>query len=251
MRLQRLALTTLAAASLSLGLGQIASAADLPVKAAPRPIVVAPSWSGFYVGGHVGYGWATSDWTFQNASWWNTAVGQSIGLSPKGALGGVQLGFNHQVNQWVFGIEGTWSGANLNQTVISPWFPSSDRETTKVKSLYTIAGRIGATWDRLLIYGKGGWAGGRVELSAASSAGPTYWNPGTASRSGYILGLGLEYMMMPNWILGVEYNYINLGTTNYAANNTGGSVSLTTVDDKTKVSTVVARLSYLFNWGGR
>jgi outer membrane immunogenic protein len=254
----RFALAALTTAILSAGLGQmaqVAHAADIPSAAQPtarRPVVAAvTNWTGFYVGGNVGYGWAKSDWTFQNDSFWNNAPGEPIGLRPKGWLGGAQLGFNYQINQWVFGIEGTWSAASIKQTVVSPYFPALDTETTKVKSLSTLAGRVGVAWDRALIYGKGGWAGGRVELSAASTVGPTFWNPGTQSRSGHVLGAGLEFMLMPNWILGVEYNHINLRTKNYAANDTGGSTSFTTVDDKTKVNTVAARLSYLFDWGRR
>lgn len=49
-------LRLLASAAVLLGTSQIGSAADLPVKAmlAPTP---AWSWTGFYVGGHVGAGW--------------------------------------------------------------------------------------------------------------------------------------------------------------------------------------------------
>ena len=62
----RSAATSILAATV-VGLGfstDLASAADLPVKARPAPVVAAPvatGWSGFYVGAHVGYGWVDSD----------------------------------------------------------------------------------------------------------------------------------------------------------------------------------------------
>src|SRR5258705_13812448 len=47
-------------ASTILGMaGQAASAADmLPITKAPPPVVAPYSWSGFYVGGHIGAGWS-------------------------------------------------------------------------------------------------------------------------------------------------------------------------------------------------
>jgi outer membrane immunogenic protein len=228
-----------------------AMAADLPAKApvyAPA-IVATPAynWTGFYIGGNAGYGWAQSERTFLNANWWDTKAGDQVSLNPAGWLGGAQLGFNYQINQLVIGIEGAWDGANLKQTVVSP-YAATDRDTNKILSLYTIDGRIGAVWDRLLVYGKGGWAGGQVELSAYNIGGVQSWHPGTQSRSGWILGVGLEYMMLANWIVGVEYNYIDLRTRNYTANDVG-IVQLTNADDRTKVGTIVGRLSYKFNWG--
>ena len=46
----------------ALGIASIASAADLPVKApAQAPLAPVYSWTGFYVGGHVGALWTRAD----------------------------------------------------------------------------------------------------------------------------------------------------------------------------------------------
>ena len=103
---------------------QPAVAADMPVKA--RPIVAAPlwSWSGFYIGGNVGYSWGRSD---THVPWANVLVGQTpnVPIDPlppgsttrqnvdlDGWLGGGQVGFNHQSGNWVYGLEGDfqWTG---------------------------------------------------------------------------------------------------------------------------------------------
>lgn len=120
------------------------------------PAVPVARWSGLYIGGHGGYGWAHSDWTFLNNSFWNFDPGERIDFSPRGFLGGGQIGFNQQIGQWVIGIEGTWSGARIRRTVISPFFPAEDTETTKIKQLFSIAGRVGMAWDRVLLYAKAG-----------------------------------------------------------------------------------------------
>ena len=77
-----------------------AMAADIarPVYKAPPAgaLPVTYDWTGFYIGGHVGYGWAKKDWT------------DSFGLfdvssNPNGFLGGGQAGFNYQIGQFVLG----------------------------------------------------------------------------------------------------------------------------------------------------
>src|SRR5262245_61403864 len=76
------------------------SAADYPArgpvyKAAPMPLF---NWTGFYVGGHAGYGWSDSE-----------------NLDPKGWFGGGQVGYNWQyAPNWVFGLEGDISGSDIS-----------------------------------------------------------------------------------------------------------------------------------------
>lgn len=212
---------------------------------APNPAL---NWSGFYIGGHVGGSSARSDWAFQQDPWpWSDYPNAIPFRSKTSVLGGAQAGFNYQLGSIVTGIEGTWSGLNHKTTVVSPYYPDTDNETTKISNIFTIAGRLGVTWDRVLFYGKGGWAGGDVELSAASTIGPSSWSPGSKFMSGVVVGAGFEYMLTQNVILGVEYNHIDLGRTNYAANNAGGDTSSTSADAKTKLDTVVGRLSYKFD----
>src|SRR4051812_234222 len=199
------------------GLGSVPGfAADLPPRVPTKAPAIAQvyDWTGFYVGGHAGGGWGRSDWTFQNSSFFNSAPGDHINYNPNGWLGGGHVGFNYQINNLVVGIEGTWSAANIKQTVVSPFFPDTDRETTRITNLYTVAARVGTSWDRFLIYGKAGLAGGQVEPSAAADfgfEGQAFWKPGKSHRSGFLLGAGVEYMLASNVAIGVEYNHIDLG----------------------------------------
>jgi outer membrane immunogenic protein len=67
------------------------------------------SWTGFYIGGHAGYGWANQSWT-QLDNNQNNALDRSISDGHgDGFLGGFQAGFNQQFGAWVAGIEGDWS----------------------------------------------------------------------------------------------------------------------------------------------
>ena len=232
-----------------------AQAAELGVPRLRAPVAASVfSWTGLYVGGHAGYGWANSDWTFDNANFFNPNVGDQIQIQPNGGLGGVQVGFNYQFNSLVVGVEGTWSRANLRRDVVSPFFPTADTESTEVSQIYTVAARFGAAWDRWMVYGKAGWAGVEVQLSAASTfdeiqdAGPTFWRPGRQFQNGWVAGAGVEYALSSNFILGAEYSHIDLGDARFAARNTNGVdiASLTSVTSRTTLDTAVVRLSYKF-----
>src|SRR6266581_9798781 len=83
---------------------QIASAADLPIRA---PVYQAPiiapiyNWTGFYAGLNIG-----GSWGHQDGALVDTVFGDIVTSSPHldGVIGGGQIGYNWQVNQWVFGL---------------------------------------------------------------------------------------------------------------------------------------------------
>src|SRR3954452_7281131 len=83
-----------------LGLSSVGQAADMPVKAPIMPVVVPFSWTGFYLGGNSGGAWGHRDLTdvTRALAFTNSGNGRFIG--------GGQVGFNYQVNNFVFGVEG-------------------------------------------------------------------------------------------------------------------------------------------------
>ena len=94
-----------------------AGAADLsrPVLKAPPPIPVF-SWTGWYVGVHVGGAWGTKEWAdpifstvFTTFTFADTTI-NNYGVN--GFLGGVQIGYNYQSGPWVWGVEAqaSWAG---------------------------------------------------------------------------------------------------------------------------------------------
>jgi len=90
----------------------------------------ATTWQGFYVGGQLGGAWSDTDWRYDNHNWFNTIgadlVGTRFDIDASGILGGGQAGFNYQSGPWVVGIEGSVAGADLDGTIRSPFFPTSD-----------------------------------------------------------------------------------------------------------------------------
>jgi outer membrane immunogenic protein len=183
-----------------------AQAADLPP--APRPSYVAPvayappvyNWTGFYVGGNIGGG-------FANSSWSDPFGGPNNTFSKDGFIGGGQIGANYQFNWLVVGIEGDFDWTGLKATGSDSLGNSIN---TKTEWTSTVTGRVGAAFDRLLVYGKGGVAFAEDQSSLADIAG------GTASdsfmRTGWTAGAGLEYAFAQNWTAKVEYDYLGFGS---------------------------------------
>jgi outer membrane immunogenic protein len=74
-------------------------------------------------------------------------------------MGGAHTGYNFQVNQWVFGLEGAIEGTSLRNSVttnLSAFQGSTVSATADSGIQRSIRGRAGIAWDRALIYATGG-----------------------------------------------------------------------------------------------
>jgi outer membrane immunogenic protein len=196
-----------------------ASAADMYVKA-PPPY----SWTGFYIGGNIGGGWAQKDW-FEDATGSGSGFGpvgfHDASYTASGFLGGGQAGYNLQSGRWIFGIEGDFSGANITGNTSSCFTQvvgTIQSCSTNVKSLGTVTGRFGTAWDRTLLYVTGGAAWIREDHANGCNAcsftgGPNVWTA-SETRGGWLVGIGAEYAFAGPWSAKLEYDYVGLGTQN-------------------------------------
>ena len=211
-----------------------ATAADLGRPAYRAPVVYAPAWTGFYVGGDIGGAWQNSQ-TFLFSDPGNAASAScnqcSVPYQPEaltggrqsGLLGGFHLGYDYQGGAaFVLGAEWDFMWTNkLNQSATGPLFSdatsgaivpvinSSLFFTEQTKWLTSLRGRAGwlVTPD-LLAYGTGGVAWARFEQSAFASCvvpdpnGCVSQGTGAISafsqretRFGLVVGAGLEYQI--------------------------------------------------------
>jgi outer membrane immunogenic protein len=252
------ALRLLASAAIGLGAVQIASAADLPVKAllSPAPVY---TWTGFYVGAHVGAGWGTTESTLTSATAGPPVVAPAVTIplnfpfsqnSRSGFLGGGQVGYNYQSGWVVFGVQGDIAALDVKGTTPCIVILSC---TSKSDWLATVSGRIGGVVaDRTLLYVKGGGAwldtthsvnlpgigGGLNNGRQLTSVTSTAW--------GWLLGMGVEYMFTRNWSGFLEYNYIDFDTKNERftfATIPGLAIN---ADLKNKLSIAKAGVNYRF-----
>ena len=128
-----------------------AMAADLPAPEPAASVVSAPafSWTGFYVGGEVG--WMKTDPEYTTAA---VLLGAPFivtsGSNKSGPTYGVMAGYNYQVGQLVLGVEGDfqgWTIGKMRYTAIT-----GDFLTAHSKWGGSVRGRLGYAVDRTLFY---------------------------------------------------------------------------------------------------
>lgn len=203
---------------LALGVAS-ASAADIARRvAAPPPVYVAPfSWTGAYVGINGGYGWGNSNFS---------APFTSGSFDTSGGLVGGTLGYNWQVNQIVFGVEGDIDASWIKGSGICGGLSCQTKNTW----LGTVRGRLGYAVDRFMPYVTGGLAVGDIKN--------TITGLGTANetKAGWTAGAGVEYAFNGPWSIKAEYLYVDLGR--------GGAIGGSNAKFQTNV--VRAGLNYRF-----
>jgi outer membrane immunogenic protein len=228
------AFALLASASpVALLLGSPVNAADLAPRKAPPPMVAPPpvySWTGCYVGAHVGWGWGRNNYTETSSTNFFNSFGSftgssssaaSAGVDTSGGLFGGQVGCNYQfASSWVFGVQGDFAGTDFNGTGNDPLGAAS---TVHLKTdwLASITARLGVTGfnNQALFYVKGGVAWDHNQWDVHNAA--NFFNPATFSgtQTGWTIGGGAEWVLWsPQWTAFVEYNY-------YDFRHGGGSAS--------------------------
>ena len=142
--------TLLAATALSTALlAAPAMAADLSRGVAPSPALAPASvvdygfnWTGGYVGANVGYRWLSAD-----AS---NGIDPSSSPDSSSVAGGLQAGYNWQMNQFVFGVETDFGYGSSSKTEGAFGVKQTWEGTTRA--------RAGVAVDRVLVYGTAGGA---------------------------------------------------------------------------------------------
>jgi len=204
-------------------LGHGAVAADLG--GAPRPLVndeplpygPAFSWTGLYIGAHVGYGWSDVDWQFA------ATPGVSTNHSGTGALLGGQIGYNIQVRRFVFGAEADLSSAWLNGSTSCP--DATFNCAHSFNWMASVRGRTGIAINnnRTLLYGTAGVAWADVDYTAKDTfSGATFGTGFSNTHVGWVAGGGVEHMLTPNLTARVEYLYYGFDSVTAPAGALGG-----------------------------
>ena len=241
----------------TLALASAATAADFPPRyPVSRAPIYAPvyNWTGFYLGGNAGYGWAraSGDLTLGGGLFGPVTV-TSSGSDLSGGIAGGQIGGNLQTGGLVIGIELDlqWSGQKKDN-VFACGAGCAFNEQFKVNSFGTARGRVGAAINDVLPYVTAGVAWTSARYNVTSTLLGTTFNVIDLSntRLGWTVGGGVEAAIArTNWTAKLEYLYIQ--TDNFTANAPiptlfGGG----TVIANTKVQDHVLRAGINYRFGG-
>jgi len=249
--------TVLSAAGIALSsaaaFGVSAQAADLGGRHETykeEPVYVAPAstWSGGYIGGHLGASWTSgsadlnTDYYVYDAKKedyvYNSSASGHKDLGENSVLGGVHGGYNFQAGAFVYGFEGDVSFAN------------------NIDYLASVRGRLGVAAGNWLFYGTGGVAFGAQNFSGTVSdaGGMTVQYDISSNQTGFVVGGGAEVKLAPNWSIGVEGLYYGFDGVSgskagvaYSDSGKVGADYVSTAEAGADVGVVRGRLSYHFN----
>ena len=229
----------------------------MPVKARPA-VQAAWDWTGFYLGGHAGYGWGRDPMSDAIFGEKGADVALSAGVDSRGFVAGFQAGANWQTGAWVSGLEIDLSGTGIkgSTTTVSPDGSATLTITDKFDLLGSARVRLGyLPWPSVLLYGTGGLAWTRfVQEDVTSSGGGSFVSGDTTPfwRFGWVAGVGGEARLWDsNWLLRVEYLHYDFGDSGSSSESfTGfpiGTATATFTTGHLTVDVVRAGLSYKFD----
>jgi outer membrane immunogenic protein len=254
------------------GSAQAADMAARPYTKAPVAAAIPFSWTSCYVGGHVGGGWSKTNFTDPGIASGSpgfpiTTTGAIPGDQIRvdgnaGVIGGVQAGCDYQFsNHWVVGLAGDFSGGDLHGTANDPFFGGKNGNPATLSSrtdwLASVTGRVGYTWDRFMIYGKGGAGFARdtyslnnfVNTAGFDCRAAFVFTPCNASTStdrvGWVAGAGAEWAFTPNWSVLVEYDHYGFDSKRVGFLNPAGP-STALIDIQQDIDIVKVGVNYRF-----
>ena len=244
-------------ASVALLIAAPAFAADLPPRPAPvpyrapPPVVVYFSWTGFYLGAHVGGAWSGQNWT-------DSTIALNFNNGNNGAfIAGGQFGGNYQIGSFVIGaeVDGDWV-ANSNNTGNGVVIPNGNtvQLTSNNRWITTAAARFGVAIDRVLVYGKagGGWVGNNGFTLNNTTTGASITGTNSNTASGWLVGAGVEWAFASNWTVKFEYDYLGLGNQTFTVPATAPFLAGDTFTTSGRsVQMAKFGINYLFGGGAR
>jgi outer membrane immunogenic protein len=234
-----------AAVVLSASVTTALAADKVPVKPAPVAVVAKPafSWTGIYAGFSAGWAMSRFNWAFDPP-----AVGPNQTFTLQRSLfeGDVQVGFQHQVNHLVWGIEGqglfflpTWASHD------GYGIGSGGQAQARIATAYTVGPRLGIAQANHLFYVTGGYATGHIETRDRAIATGAILLPTSVDHNGWFAGGGFDWAVSKYTIVGVEYQHLAFNSAFHCASTPCVAPNSNNHDISATADVVSFRLSWL------
>jgi outer membrane immunogenic protein len=234
----------------------------LAALALPAAAQSADTWTGGYIGGHIGLAQKPDDsgsdrFLFDtdldgrfgdtvrtsagadafSPGFCNGAARERTpagGCSPNfgGADWGIRGGYDWQAGQWVFGIVGEYSMNDVRDAVsafsTTPAFYTMFRKIDGMAALRGRAGYAFGAASENLVYATAGLAYARIENEHTTSNGVNaFTTNGDHNADGYQLGAGYERRVGASWSLGLEYLFTSLEDEDFRVRASRGNAGAT------------------------
>ncbi|MBN2438323.1 MAG: porin family protein [Deltaproteobacteria bacterium] len=191
--------------------------------------------SGFYVGALIGY--ATGEYS--------SDMSEQVDHEPTGGLLGVQMGWSLSSGPMIFGIDADIARTNIEGEDSITMMGYKSDVSHDINYLGTVRGRVGFMAGPVLIYGTAGLAMADLDNKiVVSYNGQLIGSDEQDSwHTGWTVGAGIEYPITPNFSVGAEYLYIDMGREEVTMNIGGYPAT-----DKGDLNLNVARLGFKFRF---
>lgn len=201
-----------------------------PPAAAYMPVFQTYDWSGFYLGGQLGAAHVGNEFVFSPPA-------ERIEQSDAAFAGGAFLGLQKQWSWLVIGAEVSYVWLDSEQSSASVLTPGTTL-TSNVTNLLLVTGKLGFANDRMHAYFKGGYASADIDFRSRVTATGVVTASSGQREDGWTAGLGYEYALTDQLIIGAEYDYVHFNTE---ARTQAG---LTFANGEFDIQKVMARLTF-------
>jgi outer membrane immunogenic protein len=255
---QLIRLTILFCACAALALTVVAGPESLPSGKEMKQVAPAPlpecNWTGFYIGINVGGQFGHSEDTDDpgdpagNNNNWNNPD-RPWGYSESGVVAGGTVGYNHQWNWIVLGIEADGGYMNVDGSGREPGSPDTFGHTDS-DFFTTVRGRLGIAMNTWMFYATGGGIGLNYEQRITDTdatfpfTGVLHNGRHQDFKWGYTVGGGIEKMFGCHWSIKAEYLYFAIDRNDFTALDASDNVYR--FDGDTMGHIVRAGLNYKF-----
>jgi outer membrane immunogenic protein len=240
------------------------------VQAADVAVQEGSDWSGFFMGVNAGANMSQGDlststshipyeyggyFNYENIPLVNDAGDRDF--SQTSFTGGVQAGYNWQLEGILLGLEADVGYAGVDASVKDgaaylndPSLGFDVKQDLSLDWLGTARAKVGLVADDLLFYGTGGLAFGTVDYQGEFSDSSVNDASSSSSTSefkvGWTAGGGVDWMMFEKTSLKLEYLYYDLGNVNADGVLTSNLDLSNKFDHEADVSGSIVRLG--LNW---
>lgn len=181
-----------------------------------EPMPEAFDWTGFYIGAAGGYAWGKFEASTQDDPTHPLEEHNGDIDNADGWLLGGTIGYNHQIDSFVLGVEADGFWSDVNEDV------NTDDEEFHLDLdwLATVRARAGFAFDRFLPYITGGLALGGIQVESFDNVAPPDGDDESNTHVGWTVGAGIEVAVTDNVTIKGEYNFVDLGTEEYDMSDT-------------------------------
>ena len=218
-------------------MSSVANASDVALRRSAGTLASETfDWTGSYIGLNSGFVSSTTKLTTINSntsSYPDFGVGESNDTHLTGFAIGGEVGYNQQSRNFVYGVFGAlaYSSSQATSWSVNACCGAGDDEfKSKIRGWGIIGGRFGYAFNKLLVSVNAGVAFGNYNLKINDHNSNYQGIPQTDSYgggsdnkwlTGLALGVGVDYALTSNWILGVDYKYVFFAPKNLSAGGTG------------------------------